>query len=477
MLTNAFPKSDFQLSVSPVHRRTALFASRAEKGGDGCFQRFSGMLWQVSWLALGWVLLAGTAAAAPVIEHWSLANGARAYFVHSPILPMVQIKAVFDAGSARDPRDKHGLACLTNTMLKEGAGALSADDIAERLDSVGAQLHSGCGRDMSSFDLRSLSGARALRPALEVFAELLAKPSFPGDSLERERKRALLALQHDAQSPGAIVRKAFHRAIYGDHPYAHDPRGNETGLTTLDRVELVRHHRRYYVGANAVLALVGDISLRRARAIARQLLGGLAAGVPPAPLPPVAQLAKSRLRTVAFPSSQTHIRVGQPGIRYDDPDYFPLYVGNYILGGGGMVSRLYDEVRAQRGLAYSTYSYFTPLRRKGPFTIGLQTERSQRRQVLKLVETTLGRFVTFGPNAAELRAAQKHLTGGFPLRIDSNRDIARYLAIIGFYELPLTYLDDFIPKVEGVTIEQVREAFRRRVHPRKLATVIVGEQG
>ena len=257
MLTNAFSKSVCQQSVRAVHRRTAVFALGAEKGGDGCYQRFSGMLWQVSWLALGWVLLAGTAAAAPVIEHWSLANGARVYFVRSPALPMVQIKAVFDAGSARDPRDKHGLACLTNTMLKESAGALSADDIADRLDRVGAQLHSGCGRDMSSFDLRSLSGARALRPALEMFAALLAKPSFPGDSLKRERKRALLALQHDAQSPGAIVRKAFHRAIYGDHPYAHDPRGEKTGLTTLDRADLVRHHRRYYVGANAVLAFVG----------------------------------------------------------------------------------------------------------------------------------------------------------------------------------------------------------------------------
>jgi zinc protease len=422
-------------------------------------------------------VLAGPAAAAPAIESWALSNGARVYFVRSPALPMVQIKAVFDAGSARDPRGKFGLACLSNTMLREGAGTLSADDIADRLDGVGAQLSFDCGRDMATLSLRSLSDADVLEPVLAVLASLLAQPSFPGDSLERERKRALLALQYDAQSPGAIARQAFYQAIYGEHPYAHDPGGDEAGLKALDRADLVAYQRRYYVGANAVLAMVGDVSLRRARAIAQQLLGGLAAGEPPEPIPPVADLDGPRLRTIAFPSSQTHIRIGQPGIRYDDPDYFPLYVGNYILGGGGMVSRLYDQVRAQRGLAYSTYSYFTPLRRKGPFTVGLQTATAQREQALTLVKATLDRFIASGPSAEELRAAQKNLTGGFPLRIDSNRDIARYLAVIGFYRLPLSYLNDFIPRVEAVTVEQVRDSFRRRLRPGALATVIVGEQG
>ena len=157
-----------------------------------------------------------------------------------------------------------------------------------------------------------------------------------------------------------------------------------------------------------------------------------------------------------------------------DPDYFPLYVGNYILGGGGLVSRLAVEVREKRGLSYSVYSYFLPLRLPGPFMVGLQTRNDQRDEALKIVRKVISEFVAQGPTDEELEAAKKHITGGFPLRLDSNGKIAEYLAVIGFYGLPLTYLDDFIPHVEAVNAEQIRDAFRRRVHPDQMVTVSVG---
>ncbi len=239
----------------------------------------------------------------------------------------------------------------------------------------------------------------------------------------------------------------------------------------------MNHHKRYYVATNAVLAMVGDLSTGQAKRIARQLVGALPAGQKPPPLPEVVDLDEPRRHGIDFPSTQAHIRVGQPAMRRGDPDYFALYVGNYILGGGGMVSRLFGEVREKQALAYSAYSYFYPMRRKGPFTMGLQTERSQRDKALELVQATLIRFIESGPTEQELQAAKKHLSGGFPLRIDSNAKIADYLAVIGFYDLPLTYLNDFIPQVQAVTVEQIRNAFRRRVDPRTLATVILGDQG
>lgn len=421
-------------------------------------------------------LASSAANALPSIEHWSLANGARIYFIQARELPLVQVSAIFDAGSARDNNGKYGIACLTNAMLDEGAGELNADEIADELDGVGAQLGAGCGRDMASLELRSLVAARSLEPALAIFTQILQQPSFPGDSFQRLREQSLVGLRRDAQSPAATVSKAFYESLYGSHPYAHSPRGDKAGLTAISRTDLVDFHRSHYVAANLVLAIVGDLSKGEAKQIANQLVGKLPIGTPAPPLPPVTDLDKPLELGISFPSSQAHIRVGQPGLERNDPDYFPLYVGNYILGGGGMVSRLYDEIREKRGLAYSTYSYFYPMRRKGPFTVGLQTENSQRDQALGLVKSTLTRFIESGPTEEELLAAKKHITGGFPLRIDSNNDLLEYLGVIGFYRLPLSYLNDFVAKVDAVTTTQVRDAFRRRVDPKRLATVVLGEQ-
>lgn len=427
-------------------------------------------------LGFGLAFVSSTVNALPSIEHWSLANGTRIYFVEASELPLVQISAIFDAGSARDKTGKYGIACLTNAMLDEGAGELDADEIANQLDGVGAQLSAGCGRDMASLELRSLVAARSLEPALAVFAQILQQPSFPDDSFQRLREQSLLSLRRVAQSPAATVSKAFYESLYGNHPYAHSPRGDESGLTVLSRADLVDFHRSHYVAANLVLAIVGDVSKGEAKQIATQLVGKLPAGTPAPPLPPVNDLDEPRELDIAFPSSQAHIRVGQPGLERDDPDYFPLYVGNYILGGGGMVSRLYHEIREKRGLAYSTYSYFYPMRRKGPFTVGLQTENSQRDEALVLVKSTLTRFIESGPTEKELLGAKKNITGGFPLRIDSNNDVLEYLNIIGFYKLPLTYLNDFVAKVDAVTTSQIRDAFRRRVDPKRLVTVVLGGQ-
>ncbi|HNQ58779.1 MAG TPA: insulinase family protein, partial [Candidatus Desulfobacillus denitrificans] len=157
-----------------------------------------------------------------------------------------------------------------------------------------------------------------------------------------------------------------------------------------------------------------------------------------------------------------------------DPDYIPLLVGNYVLGGGGFVSRLMKEVREKRGYAYSVYSYFQPQRQPGPFEVGLQTKRDQAGAALKVVEEVLAGFLEGGPSGEELKAAQRNLVDGFPLRIDSNRKLLEYLSVIGFYGLPLTYLDDFPRKVQAVTAADIRAAFARHVRPAHFVTVIVG---
>lgn len=428
-------------------------------------------------LSIVLALFAGTAAAVPPIQHWLLDNGARVYFVESHEIPMVQITVAFAGGSARDTAPKSGLAMLTNAMLSEGAAALDADQIAVEFERHGAQYSATIDRDMAKVMLRSVSERSLLQPAIDLLAVVLAQPTFPEKALARERTRALVALQQEQQSPAEVVEKAFYRTIYGAHPYALHPNGTDAGLKAITRADLVAFHAKHYTGGNAVLALVGDLTRTQAEALARRVLSRLPAGAAAAPLPPVPAAAQAAEQAIAFPSSQSHILAGEPGMSRDDPDYFPLLVGNYTLGGGGLVSRLSEEIREKQGLSYSVYSYFFPLAQPGPFTMGAQTKNAQRDQALKSMRATVQQFVATGPTAAELEAAKKHLSGSFPLRIDSNRKIADYLAVIGFYRLPLTYLDDFVPRIQAVTIEQIRDAFRRRVHPAQMTTVILGGAG
>jgi zinc protease len=414
------------------------------------------------------------AQAAPKIDHWTLDNGTRIYFVETHELPLVQMRAVFDAGSARDPEGKFGLAAMTGAMLNEGAGGLDADAIANRFEDVGAEFGAGVERDMATMDLRSLTDRQRLEPALEVYAKLLTEQAFPAEGFERERARTLVGLARDEQTPGAIAEKTFMRELYGAHPYGHSSTGEPAGVKALVRDDLAAFFRRYYVGANALFVIVGDVSPSEARRIALQTVGRLSKGTPASPLSVPATLDRARSKEIVFPATQSHIRVGQPGMDRLDPDYFPLYVGNYILGGGGLVSRLSEQVRERQGYSYNVYSYFYPMRAQGPFVLGLQTKNESRAPALKLVRDVLGKFVVEGPTDQEMEAAKKHLTGSFPLRIDSNRKIADNLAAIAFYGLPLTYLDEYIGRIEAVTTAQVRDAFRRRVRPENMLTVVVG---
>jgi zinc protease len=424
-------------------------------------------------LALIGLTAAGAASANPKIQHWTTANGARVYFVASPELPIVDIRVVFDAGSARDGAHS-GLAQLTNGLLDRGAGDLNADKIAERLDGVGANLDTSSYRDMAIVSLRSLTDPKLLDPALDIMTLVLSQPTFPQDAFKLEQKRTLIALRGQKESPGDIAEKAFFAAIYGDHPYASPPLGTEEAVAALTRRDAVDFHKRYYTGRNAVVAIVGAVDRTAAEKLAERVVGKLPAGKAAPTLPPAKPLAAARLEQVPYPSAQTHILMGQPGISRDDPDYFPLVLGNHILGGSGLVSRIAEEVREKRGLAYSAYSYFSPMHVAGPFTAGLQTRNEKADAALKVLQDTLRDFIAKGPTADELSAAKKNITGGFALNLDSNAKIVGNLASIGFYKLPLDYLDTYNRHIEAVTADQIRDAFRRRVHPRDMVTVMVG---
>jgi len=424
-------------------------------------------------VAVALLLNASLLLAGPRIQHWQTENGARVYFVHSPELPMIDLRVIYDAGSARDG-ERPGLAALTNSLLDEGTPTLNANELAETFEGVGAQYGASSLRDMAVTSLRSLTEAKAMNTALQTFAAVLATPTFPEKSFQRNRKAMLIGLQQEKQSPGAIASKAFYRAIYGSHPYASHSDGTEASLEAVTRDEVKAFHKDFYTARNATIAIVGDVSREQAEDIAAQLTAKMATGKQAAAIPPVAPLEKADVQRITHDSQQTHILVGQPGMRRGDEDYMALYVGNHILGGSGLISRISDVIREQRGLAYSAYSYFSPMREKGPFTMGLQTKNAKADEALKLLDETLRNYIDKGPTADELQRARQNITGGWALRIDSNKKITEYVAMIGFYALPLDYLDTFTSRVEAVTVEAIREAFQRRIHPDKLVTVMVG---
>ena len=423
------------------------------------------------------LLGAGGAWPAPVVMDWQTGGGSRVFFVESRELPMVDIRVLFDAGTLRETAGKNGLAVLVNNLLDEGAGGLDATGISFEFERLGARYSADSGYDYASVSLRSLSDPALLAPALVNLGRVIAEPAFPAKAVERQKQRLQLGIRRKQQVPAEIARDAYLAAIYQDHPYALPSEGTLESVAQLSRQDIVEFHRDFYGAGNARLVIVGDVSKEQAAELAEQLTGELPQGRELAPLPAVKRLEQDREIRIEHPSSQVHILLGQPGIKRGDPDYFPLYVGNHILGGGGFVSRLYEEVREKRGLSYGAYSYFSPRRGLGPFTASLQTRADQQAQALQVMRETIRTFIDKGPTPEELEAAQQNISGGFALRLDSNSKILGYIAMIGFYDLPLNYLDTFIDKVNALTIEEIRDAFKRRLHPEQFVTVLVGPTG
>jgi zinc protease len=355
-----------------------------------------------------------------------------------------------------------------------GAAGLSADEISSRIESLGAELGTGSARDMAWIKLRTLSDAEHLQPALKLLADIINRPDFNKKDFEREKERTQVAIRRSEQSPSTVAEFTFFSTVYGDHPYALRPSGTVDSIAALQLEQIKDFYRQYYVARNAVFSIVGDIDRKAAEKLVGQVIGTLPAGTRAPPLPPVPVLNKAQEQRVYHPSTQTHVRMGAPGMHRGDPDYFALYVGNHVLGGGGLVSRLFEEVREKRGLSYSVNSYFSPMEQDGPYLLSLQTRNDQVDESLRVMRRTLQEFVDEGPTEKELTASKKNITGGFPLRIASNSSILDYLNMIGFYDLPLDYLDAFNDRVMAVTREQIMDAYQRRVSPDTLVTIVVG---
>ncbi|UVE18089.1 insulinase family protein [Pseudomonas sp. LS44] len=406
------------------------------------------------------------------IQTWQTAEGAKVLFVEAHQLPMFDLRLTFAAGSSQDGAAP-GLAMLTNAMLNEGVPGKDVSAIAAGFESLGADFGNGSYRDMAIASLRSLSAAEQREPALRLFAEVIGQPTFPQDSLVRIKNQVLAGFEYQKQNPGKLAGLQLFERLYGTHPYGHPSEGTEQSIPPISVAQLHAFHAKAYAAGNVVIALVGDLDRPAAEALAAQVSAALPKG--PA-LPAVAQPQppKAGPSHIEFPSKQTTLLLAELGIDRRDADYAALTLGNQILGGGGFGTRLMEEVREKRGLTYGVYSGFSPMQARGPFMISLQTRAEQSTGTLKLVQDILRDYLSSGPTQKELDDAKRELAGSFPLTTASNADIVGQLGSIGFYGLPLNYLEDFMAQVQSLSAEQVKAAMSKHLDPNALIIVSAG---
>ncbi len=431
-------------------------------------------------VAFGALAFANVAHAALPIEHWTQPSGAQVYLVQSPGIPMVDVQIDFDAGGRREPAAQAGLASLSASMTSKGVvasangPALDENGLGEAWADLGSSFGGGAGNDRTSYSLRSLTYPDLLAKSVALAARELGEPSYPENVWIRERQRISASIKEANTRPATVAARAFSKAVFGTHPYGYET--TEETLARISTADMRKFHDTYLQACGAKVSVVGAVDRAGADAIVAKLLSGLPqTGCKPLPaVPEVQPLTKAIVEKIPFESAQAQVFIGQPGYKRNDPDFFALTVGNYILGGGGFVSRLQNEVREKRGLTYGVYSYFSPGLHAGAFTIGLQTRPDQAEQALKLSTEILADYVKNGPTETELKAAKDNLIGGFPLLIDTNRKLLGNVANIAWNNLPLNYLDVWTAQIDKVTVADIKGAFERKLQPDRMVTVVVG---
>ena len=406
------------------------------------------------------------------VQKWQTANGVSVYFIATDDLPILDVRLLITAGSARDGK-AHGLAMLTNSLLLEGSKQNSAEVLKQQADQLGSQFGTLVGRQMAEVDMRCLTAANYLMPSINSMHQQISQPAFTSAAIGRVKNRMSAALLDYQQDPAEVAINVMMQQLYRHKPYAHQPLGNVNSIKSITRDQVVNFYKKYYVAKNMKLLLVGDLTNKAAHRLAKKLVKGISAGKSAKPLP-LAKVTRRRAKKVSFAVTQTHVLFSQLGVTYHEQGFLPLQVANYSLGGSGLVSRLFNQVRNKSGLVYSINSYLVPTSYRGPWVVNFQTASANAKKAINMVSNILKNYVKNGPTPAEVSAAKKALRGQQLIGLTSHRSMMEALAIIATYNLPLNYYALRLQHLALVTPAQVRTTLRKLMSPRRWSLVTVG---
>ncbi|HEY3346871.1 MAG TPA: pitrilysin family protein, partial [Nitrospirota bacterium] len=410
----------------------------------------------------------------PVGDRYLLSNGMVLLVKENHTLPIVTMSMIIKAGSIVEPDDKAGLAGLTAGLLMKGAAGMSAEQISDAADFIGASLDVGGGTDFATAGLSVLT--KDADTGFSLLSKVLTSPDFKQEEIDRAKTAVKAAIIRKEQEPDEVAQKTYQEAIFGaDSPYGRQVEGTAKTVDAITRDDIVNFHKTRYVPNDCILAVVGDTNVNEVKALIEKYMADWR---PREQMPVVLKKAdipaKITYIKVNRDITQANILMGHPGVERENPDYYTLYVMNYILGGGGFVSRILDKIRDDMGLAYSAYSYFNPFKYDGSYTIGLETKNESAAQAidetLKIVERMKKEPVT----DKELKDAKDFITGSFPRKLDTNSKIAGLLTQIQFYGLDLNYFEMYEREITKITKEDVLKAAQKYLHPDKVKIIVVG---
>ena len=424
-------------------------------------------------LMLG-LALPALAGAAPLGRRVEMGNGLILLVAERPTLPMVTVEVLVTAGSLSEPGGKAGLANLTAELLPLGTTSRTAPEISEAIEFVGGSLHATGSREFASISLTVLK--RDLDLGLALLADILMRPAFREEEIARKVQQLQGSIRRKQEDPGTVVREAFASSLFREHPYGRPVEGTEESLARVTRKDLLEFHRHYYVPNNSILAAAGDVTLPELQgAIEKHFQGWPRKPVPPLDVAAVSPPGTRQVVKIDREVTQANIVWGHVGVERKHPDYYVLSVMNLILGGGGLTSRLMGSIRQERGWAYDVHSFFSAGRDLGSFEVNLQTKNETAGPAIEEVFGQIREIRENGVTAEELEEAKGFLTGSFPLRFETNRQVVSFLAAVEFYGLGMDFPERYPEIIRAVTREDILRVAREYLHPDRGILVVMAD--
>lgn len=420
------------------------------------------------------VLLAQPAAAT-TIERVVSPGGIEAWLVREPSLPLAAINFAFGGGANEDPAAKPGVGNMVAALLDDGAGELDSKAFQERVEDNAVELRFSLRRDYFYGSIRMLHDRQD--PSIELLRLALNQPRFDADAVTRVRAGIMAGLRRDSTNPNSIASRTWWKMAFPNHPYGQPNRGTLESVPTITVDDLRSYVRRVFARGSLKVAAVGDLDAQTLGQILDRVFGALPTNGTPTAVPEVRLRARGRRVVVPLDVPQSVVQVGGTGIMRNDPDFIPAYVVNHILGGGSFTSRLYNEVREQRGLAYGIYSYLVTLRHSALFVASTQASADRTGEALNLMEAEIRRMIEEGPTAEELAKAKAYLKGSYGLNFDTSTKIANLLLQIQLDDLGIDYINKRNGLIDAVTIDDARRAAKRLARSGMLVTVVGRPKG